>query len=209
MAKTTTVDQYLEVGCGRCPLGGTSDCKVHNWDEELAVLRAILLETELTEEVKWRVPTYTYDGKNVSIMSALKDACTLSFFKGVLLKDPENILEKPGPNTQSDRIIRFTDVQQIKDMEDTIKAYIKEAIEVEKAGLEVEYKDVSQYDIPDEFLEALEDSRELQEAFESLTPGRQKGYLLHFSGAKQSKTRKSRIEKCIPKILDGKGFHDR
>ena len=94
-------------------------------------------------------------------------------------------------------------------MEDTIKAYIKEAIEVEKSGLEVEYKDVSQYDIPDEFLEVLEDSRELQEAFEALTPGRQKGYLLHFSGAKQSKTRKSRIEKCIPKILDGKGFHDR
>jgi uncharacterized protein YdeI (YjbR/CyaY-like superfamily) len=206
---TNTVDEYLAVGCGRCPLGGTPDCKVHSWDDELKQLRTILLDTELTEEVKWKVPCYTYDGNNVLIMSAFKEYCSLSFFKGVLLKDPHGILEKQGENSQADRLIRFTDVDRIVELESVIKAYIQEAIEVEKAGLKVEYKSVSEFDVPEEFQSQLDDDPALKAAFEALTPGRQRGYLLYFSGAKQSKTRMSRVEKYIPKIFEGKGFHDR
>lgn len=207
--KPVVVDDYLAVGCGRCSLGGTPDCKVHNWDEELARLRTILLDTALTEEVKWGVPCYTFEGSNILIMNAFKEYCSLNFFKGALLKDVEGILEKPGENTQAGRLIKFTDVDQIIELEATIKAYVQEAIEVEKAGLEVKYKDTSQFEYPEEFLAKLEDDPDLQAAFEALTPGRQRGYLLYFSGAKQSKTRASRVKKYRRKILDGKGFHDR
>lgn len=203
------IDNYFAVGCGRCPLGGTPDCKVHNWTDEMKLLRTFLLDSELTEELKWKVPCYTYDGTNVIILSAFKDYCSLSFFKGVLMKDPAGILEKPGENTQSDRLIRFTDVDRIIELEPIIRDYIEAAIEIEKAGLTVEYKDVSEYEIPEEFQIVLDEDPTVKAAFDALTPGRQKGYLLHFSGAKQSKTRTSRVEKSIPKILSGKGFHDR
>jgi len=203
------VDNYLAVGCGRCPLGGTPDCKVHSWEDELKHLRAILLDTDLTEEVKWSVPCYTFEGSNILLMSAFKGYCSLSFFKGVLLKDPYGILEKQGPNSQADRLIRFTDVGRVVELESVIKDYIKEAIEVEKAGLKVEYKKTPEFDVPGEFQAKLDDDPALKAAFEALTPGRQRGYLLYFSGAKQSKTRTSRVEKYIPKIFEGKGFHDR
>jgi uncharacterized protein YdeI (YjbR/CyaY-like superfamily) len=202
------VDEYFEVGCGRCPLGGTPDCKVHSWEEPMKELRRILLDTELTEEVKWSVPCYTYDGSNVLILSAFKDYCSLNFFKGVLLKDPEDWLVKPGPNTQASRLIRFTTVDEVLENEAIIKAYIEEAIAVEKAGLEVEYKATSDYDFPDELISAFEDDPAFESAFEALTPGRQRGYLLHFSSAKQSKTRTRRIEKSMERIFEGKGFHE-
>ena len=192
----------------RCKLGGTPDCKVHDWGEELQELRRILLETELTEEVKWSVPCYTHQGKNILLMSALKDACTLSFFKGALLKDPANRLIKPGEHSQASRYLRFTEMETIRAMEAVIKAYVAEAIEIEKAGLKVDFKETAEFDVPEEFQIKLDHDPALRTAFEALTPGRQRGYLLYFSGAKQSKTRAARVEKFIPKIMEGKGFHD-
>ncbi len=209
LEKNPQIDNYLAVGCGRCPLGGTPDCKVHNWDEELVQLRRILLDTELIEDLKWSFPCYTIDNKNILLMSAFKDYCALSFFKGVLLKDTEDILYQQTKNTQATRLLRFTSVDEILKLEPVIKAYVEEAIEIEKAGLEVEFKDTSDFDVPAEFQTRLDEDPALKLAFEALTPGRQRGYLLHFSGAKQSATRASRVEKCIPKILEGKGFHDR
>lgn len=202
------VDSYLAEGCGRCALGGTPDCKVHSWTEELKQLRAVVLDTALTEERKWGVPCYTFDGNNVATVSAYKDNATLSFFKGSLLKDPNGVLIQPGANSQAARVIRFTDVESIAEMEPIIKACIAEAIEVEKAGLSVEFKKTSEFDVPVEFQEKLDESPEFKAAFEALTPGRQRGYLLYFAGAKQSKTRTSRVEKYRQKILDGQGFHD-
>lgn len=155
------------------------------------------------------MPCYTHNGRNILVVAAFKDNCTLSFFKGSLLKDDHEILKKPGENTQSGRVVRFTNVKQMVKLESVLKHYIFEAIEVEKAGLKVQTKSVSEYDIPEEFRQRLDEDPELKEAFENLTPGRQKGYLLYFSGAKQSKTREDRIEKYIPKIMKGLGFHDR
>lgn len=203
------VDFYLRDGCMRCELGGTPDCKVVDWIKELKELRRILLETELVEEVKWSVPCYTYKGKNILLMSALKDACTLSFFKGSLLKDPEGILTKPGEHSQAARYLRFTNIKDILELEATIKAYVAEAIEIEKAGLKVEFKDTVDFDVPEELQTRLDEDPALKMAFEALTPGRQRGYLLYFSGAKQSTTREARIDKFIPWILEGKGIHDR
>ncbi|WP_420631611.1 YdeI/OmpD-associated family protein [Candidatus Leptofilum sp.] len=203
------VDNYLAVGCGRCPLGGTPECKVHNWPDVLVKLRAILLETDLTEEVKWSVPCYTFDGKNILLMSALKKYVVLGFFKGVLLKDPHGVLIQSTPNMQAERQLRFTTVQQVVELESVIKAYVQEAIEVEKTGLEVEYKKTSEFNMPDELQTIFDEDPAFREAFEALTPGRQRGYLLHFSKAKQSKTRTSRIEKCMPQIFEGIGLHDR
>lgn len=210
MSKTNPeVDQYLVDGCLRCELGGTPACKVNDWQQELRALREILLETDLVEERKWGVPCYTHEGKNILILSAYKEHCVVSFFKGVLMKDPAQALVSPGANSQAVRYLKFTDLKQIQQMESIIKAYIAEAIEIEKAGLQVEFKDTSDFDIPEEFQILLSEDPALKLAFESLTPGRQRGYLLYFGGAKQSKTRASRIEKVIPKIMEGKGFHDR
>lgn len=202
------VDQYLMQGCGRCKFGGTPECKVHNWPEELIKLREILLACGLTEEVKWGVPCYTFEKKNIAIMSAFKEYAALSFFKGALLKDNHGLLDKPGENTQSARLIRFTNVNEIVKMEPVLKDYIHEAIEVEKAGLKVDFKGADEYSIPEEFQKKMDEMPALKEAFEALTPGRQKAYLLYFSGAKQSKTREARVEKYIPKILEGIGFYD-
>tara|TARA_R110001592_G_scaffold40582_8_gene133146 strand:- start:3574 stop:4203 length:630 start_codon:yes stop_codon:yes gene_type:complete len=202
------VDQYLLEGCGRCPLGGTPQCKVNNWPKELKRLRMIALDCGLTEELKWGVPCYTFQNSNIAIVSAFKEYASLSFFKGALLQDPNGILEKPGENTQSARLIKFTDLRQIMDMEPTLKAYIFEAIEVEKAGLQVDFKKDSE-PIPEELSKKFNELPDLKSAFEALTPGRQRGYLLYFSQPKQSKTRASRIEKHIVQILEGKGIHDR
>lgn len=203
------VDEYFEIGCGRCPLVGTPDCKVHSWQDELRVLRKLLLDCGLTEERKWGVPCYTHQNKNILLMSAFKDHCALSFFKGVLLKDEQGILVSPGENSQAMRLAKFTSPDQVLEQMELLRNYIFEAIEVEKAGLKVQMKTISDYEIPDEFQKKLDEDPELKEAFENLTPGRQKGYLLYFSGAKQSKTREDRIEKYIPKIMKGLGFHDR
>lgn len=182
--------------------------KNHQWQAELQKLRAIVLESPLTEDIKWRVPCYTLEGRNVIILGSFKDSCVLSFLKGVLLKDPKGILTQPGENTQSARIIRFTSVEQIAKLESTIKAYIREAIEIENSGRKVPFKKISEHTIPEEFQTRLNQDPALKTAFTALTPGRQRAYLLHFSSAKQSQTRESRITKCTSKILQGKGLDD-
>lgn len=203
----TKVDLYLEDGCGRCSLYQTPECKVHAWQEELTHLRRLVLECGLSEEFKWSQPCYTYNGNNVLLVTAFKDFATLSFFKGALLKDPEKLLVAPGENSQATRLFRFTDTQQISNQTTIIKQYIYEAIEVEKAGLKVTFKKQPE-PIPEELEEQFNLHSTLKKAFENLTPGRQRGYILHFSQPKQSKTRKARIEKYIPQILKGQGIHD-
>jgi len=202
------VDHYLAEGCGRCSLGGTPDCKVHNWPEELKALRTIVLECGLHEELKWGVPVYTFQKKNIVVVAAFKMYCSLSFFKGSLLSDTHNILSQAGENTQSARLIRFTNVKEIVKLKSVLKAYLFEAMEIEKSGLKVAFKKPEDFVMPEEFENRLKMMPALKKAFDALTPGRQKSYLLHFSQAKQAKTRESRIEKCIPQILKGKGFNE-
>ena len=202
------VNSYLIDGCGRCPLGGTPECKVHNWPKELKYLRNIVLECGLTEELKWGVPCYTYKNANVAVVSAFKEYCSLSFFKGALLKDAEGLLVSPGENSQAARQFKFTSVKQIEEIEALIRAYVYEAIEVEKAGLKVNFKQKDELVYPEELQQKFDDNPTLNKAFEALTPGRKRGYIIHFTQPKQSKTRVSRIAKCIPKILEGKGFFD-
>jgi uncharacterized protein YdeI (YjbR/CyaY-like superfamily) len=182
--------------------------KNKKWQEELQALRRVILDCRLTEEVKWRVPCYTSENRNIVFLGAFKESCALSFVKGALLKDVRGILKKPGENTQSTRVIRFTDVYQIVELEPVLKAYIDEAIKVEKAGLKVKLKKITERKIPEELQTKLDEIPSLKTAFHALTPGRQRAYLLYFSAAKQSKTRESRVEKCIPRILNGKGLDD-
>ncbi len=201
------VDKYLIDGCMRCELGGTPDCKVLNWTTELEMLRAIVLDCGLKEEVKWGVPCYTHEGKNVVLLSALKDSANLSFLKGSLLKDQENLLEKPGKNAQAARYLKYTHPKDIEKTEKEIRELIKEAIEVEKAGLKVEFKKNPE-PVPEELEAIFEEDPVLKSSFEALTPGRQRGYILFFSAPKQSKTRTARIERSKEKILRGEGLHD-
>ena len=182
--------------------------KSKQWQDELQKLRTIILGCGLTEEVKWRVPCYTFQESNVLFIGRFKESCVLSFVKGVLLKDPKGILIQQTENSQSVRVIRFTTVQQIVKLEPVLKAYIKEAIEVEKAGLKVKLKKITDFKIPVELQTKFDEIPALKTAFTALTPGRQRAYLLYCSGAKQSKTRESRIEKCMPQILKGKGLDD-
>lgn len=203
------VDIYFTAGCGRCPLMNTPECKVHNWTEELESLRKIVLDYGLTEELKWSHPVYTFEKSNIVMIGAFNENCVLSFFKGALLKDANKILTKPSENTQSGRVIRFTNIQQVIEKKDIIKAYIYEAVQVEKADLKVELKQTSNYKFPEELENKFKENTALKTAFEALTPGRQRGYLLHFSQPIQPKTRESRIEKCLPRIFFGKGLSDR
>lgn len=202
------VDQYLIDGCMRCKFGGTAQCKVHDWKEELVMLRHIVLECGLTEEVKWGVPCYTTENKNVVIVSAFKDYSALSFFKGALLKDPHKILIKQGKNSQSARIIKFTNTKQIDEQQEKLKAYILEAADNERKGLKVEFSK-SPEPVPEELNQEFDDNPELKKAFYELTPGRQRGYIIYFSQPKQSQTRFNRIEKNKKKILMGEGLHDK
>ncbi|MBI1247233.1 hypothetical protein GC197_05235 [bacterium] len=178
------------------------------WQTELKQLRKLLLSTKLAEDFKWRAPCYTFEGSNVVILGRFKQFCSLSFFKGVLLKDPQGVLVAPGENSQSVRMFRFTNIGEIFDQEATIKAYIDEAIAIEKSGQKVESTASSNLELPEELQQMLSERPDLEEAFQSLTPGRQRAYVIHISGAKQSKTRTARIEKCIPRILSGKGLND-
>ncbi|HEY2580845.1 MAG TPA: YdeI/OmpD-associated family protein [Mucilaginibacter sp.] len=182
--------------------------KVEKWREELEKLRMILLDCMLTEELKWGNPCYAFRESNIAIIGGLKESCVLSFFNGVLLSDPDNLLKQPGENTQTVRIIPFTSVRQIVEMEPVLKAYIYEAIEVEKAGLKVNLIKSTELIYPEEFQKKLDQFPALKTAFEALTPGRQRAYYLYFSAPKQSKTREARVEKCIPQILSGKGLND-
>ncbi|TGM96949.1 YdeI/OmpD-associated family protein [Leptospira yasudae] len=182
--------------------------KTKQWKKEFEQLRAIILECGLTEEFKWGNPCYTIGKGNVVLIHGFKEYCALLFFKGALLKDPKGILVIQSENVQSARQIRFTNVQEIVKKKSVLKTYVKEAAEVEKAGLKVDFKKTKDFKVPDEFLNPLEDNPALKAAFDALTPGRQRGYLLHFAAPKQSKTRESRVEKCIPLILKGKGLND-
>ena len=178
------------------------------WRDELLALRKLLLDCGLAEEFKWRSPVYTEDGGNVAIVWGFKDYCGLGFFKGVLLKDPEGILVAQGENSRTARIVKFTSVAEIAEREAVLRDYIREAVEIGKAGLKVELpKDDLEY--PAELVDRLNGDPDFRAAFEALTPGRQRGYVLHFSQPKQSATRVSRIDKAAPRILAGKGMHDR
>lgn len=182
--------------------------KAKAWRAEMEQMRAILLGCHLTEELKWGKPCYTFENANVVILIAMKEWCAVMFCKGALLKDAKGILGKPGENTQAGRWIQITDIAQIPPLKPTLKAYIEEAIEVERAGLEVVYKETSDYVVPAELEKRFHERPALKTAFAALTPGRQRGYLLHFAAAKQSKTRYARIEKWTPHILEGKGMND-
>lgn len=201
-----TIEEYFASGCGRCSLFQTPQCKVFTWQNELQKLRQIILKTELKEEMKWGAPCYSYNGKNLILIQAFKHNFALSFFKGALLRDESNILEKPGENTRASRVIRFQSLERLNDLEEKIEAYLLEAIALEKSGIPLEIS--SEILLVEELQERLEQDPALKTAFEALTKGRQRGYNLYFAQAKQSKTRTKRIEKYIPKILEGKGFHD-
>ncbi|WP_058829956.1 YdeI/OmpD-associated family protein [Paenibacillus polymyxa] len=183
--------------------------KVKKWKAEMEKLRAIMLDCQLTEELKWGKPCYTFQNSNIAIIQGFKEHCALMFFKGALLNDPNGILIKPGEDTQAGRQIRFTNVEEIIEMETILKVYINEAIEVEKAGLKVDFKKNTELIFPEEFQAKLDEDPALKTAFAALTPGRQRAYVMHFSAPKQSKTRESRIEKCMQDILNGKGLNDR
>ncbi|MEP2668657.1 MAG: DUF1801 domain-containing protein [Cyclobacteriaceae bacterium] len=182
--------------------------KESKWKKEYAQLRSIILACGLNEELKWGKPCYTFNGNNVVLIHGFKEYCALLFHKGALLKDTHKILIQQTDNVQSARQIRFTDLKEIIKLKATLKAYVYEAVEVERAGLKVKLKKTAEFPMPVEFKEALKDA-ELKAAFKALTPGRQRGYLLYFSQAKQSKTRIARIEKSIPDIFEGKGYNER
>lgn len=195
MPRNTSVDQSL---------GNAT-----RWRRETEELRDILLECGLTEELKWRKPCYAHEGRNICIIQSMKDFLALLFFKGALLNDAEGVLERQGPNSRSGFRMRFTSVEEVVGSAETIRAYALEAIENEKAGLKVERAKAADLVYPEELIGMFDRDPELDAAFHRLTPGRQRGYVLYFSGAKQSKTRTARIERYSRKILDGKGFHDR
>ena len=182
--------------------------KNEKWQKETEKLRTIVLDCQLSEELKWGVPCYTFQKNNIVLIHDFKEYCALLFFKGVLLKDTDTILVQQSANVQSARQIRFTNLQQIAELEPVLKAYIYEAVEVEKAGLKFEFKKTEEFAVTEEFQTKLDKNPDLKTAFEALTPGRQRAYMLHFSAPKQSKTRESRIEKAIPHILNGKGLND-
>ena len=178
------------------------------WQKEIDDLRKIALDCDLAEEVKWGKPCFTYQKKNVAIIIPLKEVCAFSFFKGALLKDPKHILKKIGEHTQAGRWVRVTSAAEISALKPTLRKYIDEAIQVEKSGKKVPLKKASEYAIPEELQARLKASKELKAAFEALTPGRRRSYIFHVSGAKQPKTRAARAQKCVPKILSGRGFNE-
>ncbi|WP_163321617.1 YdeI/OmpD-associated family protein [Draconibacterium mangrovi] len=201
------VDKYLIDGCMRCKYGGTLQCKVNDWREELELFRQIVLESGLTEEIKWGVPVYTFNGKNVVMVNTLKESANIVFFKGVLLSDKHKILQQQG-NIQSSRLVKFTNTKEIEKLKDVLSLYISEAIEIEKSGKKIELKKNPE-PVPDELLLAFEEDSLFKNAFYTLTPGRQRGYIIYFSQPKQTQTRERRIEKYKQQILDGVGLNDK
>ena len=203
---TTTIDDYLIDGCMRCKYGGTPQCKVNKWRTAIEMLRQLVLETGLLEEMKWGVPVYTQNGKNVVTVNALKGSANIGFFKGVLLTDTHKILQQQG-HLQSNRIVKFTDIDAIINQKDILKMYLLEAIAIEKSGAKVTFKKNLE-PIPEELLEAFREDSDFEKSFYNLTPGRQRGFIIHFSQPKQSQTRVGRIQKYKQHILNGIGLHD-
>jgi uncharacterized protein YdeI (YjbR/CyaY-like superfamily) len=183
--------------------------KAEKWEEEFEKLRMIILDCGLTEELKWGVPCYTFEKRNIVLIHGFKEYCALLFFKGALLKDAKGILIQQTENVQAARQIRFTNIREIIKLKPILKTYIYEAVEVEKAGLKVNLKKTKEFEIPEEFQNKLNKTPALKKAFNTLTPGRQRAYLLYFSQPKQSKTRETRVEKCVQQILNGKGLNDK
>lgn len=204
---TKDAETYFLDGCGRCALGGTPECKVHRWQHELLALRRIALECGLDEACKWGVPCYTFQGKNIAMVAAFKEYCFISFFKGSLLQDEHGMLEFAGKNSQVDKMIRFTDLKSVLAVEEQVKTYLFEGIEVEKAGLKVPKG--PPLELPEELQHKFEAVPALKAAFETLTPGKQRGWALYFSAPKQAQTRAARIEKSMQKIMNGEGLHDK
>ena len=205
---TTSADAYLQDGCGRCDRYRTPDCKVHLWTEPLQALRALLLATELTEEMKWGSPCYTLGGENVAMLTAFKERCALSFFQGALLSDAEGLLQAPGPNSRSVRLLPFTSAEQVHERRSSIGRFIDEATELRRSGARVAFHPTPE-PIPEELRARLDADPEAAAAFEALTPGRRRSYALHVGGAMKSATRAARAERCVPRILSGKGFNER
>lgn len=207
MIKATSVDQYLLDGCGRCSKGGTPSCTVHTWHPILLAMRELATECMLTEEVKWSVPCYTLKGKNVLMIHAFKEYCSILFMKGSLLTDPENILHRQTEHVTSGRQLRYTNLEDFLAQRDRAKAFILEAITLEEAEKKVE-KRTEEEPMVEELKEAFAQDEAFKNAFYQLTPGRQRAYLLHFAQPKQAETRASRIVKCMPLIMRGEGLHD-
>jgi uncharacterized protein YdeI (YjbR/CyaY-like superfamily) len=205
---TKDIDVFFSEGCGRCALFATPACKVHTWKKELHLLRQVLNECGLEETMKWGSPCYTFQKKNIVNIGALKNHCALGFFKGTLLADPHKLLEKAGEESQSAMYLRFTDTKQIVEANAHIRAYVFEAIEIEKSGAKVQFKKTTTKDYPEELTKYLDTHPTVRKAFDALSPGRQRGYVLYFNSAKQAATRLDRIEKSVPSILMGKGIHD-
>jgi uncharacterized protein YdeI (YjbR/CyaY-like superfamily) len=182
--------------------------KAQKWQKEIKKLRTIVLDCGLSEELKWGCPCYTFQNSNIVLIHAFKEYCALLFFKGALLHDTNGILIQQTKNVQSARQVRFNNVKDIVEMESILKSYVHQAVEVEQSGMKVNYKKTSDFAIPEEFQKKLDKNRALKNAFDALTPGRQRAYLFYFSQAKQSKTRESRVEKYVPQILKGKGLDD-
>lgn len=201
-----SVDEYLVKGCMRCPYGNTPKCKIHSWKDVLLAVMDVVASSPLEETVKWGSPVYTHHGKNVVSVSALKDAVVIGFFKGSLLKDPNGILEQQG-NIQASRIIKIRSISEVNRLSKLLPIYIDEAIEIEESGHKV-VSDKIPESMPEELITELEADTDLKKAFFALTPGRQRGYIIHFSSAKQSSTRIKRIEKYKNHIRNGIGMHD-
>lgn len=182
--------------------------KETKWQKEYAQLRMIILDCGLDEEIKWGCPCYTFQNRNIILIHGFKEYCAVLFFKGALLNDANNILIQQTENVQAPRQVRFTNVKEITNLEKILKAYIYEAVEVERAGLQMKLKKTADFKIPEEFQKKLHENKALKKAFEALTPGRQRGYIFYFSQPKQSKTREARVEKYIPHILEGRGLND-
>jgi len=200
-------NDYFIDGCGRCSLHGTDQCKVRKWADPLVLLREIMLQSGLEEEAKWGQPTYTLKGKNVAMIYSFKDSCGISFFKGVLLQDDAKILVHAGSNSNVARLLKITSAAQVSELEPHIHAYIAEAIALEKSGTKVP-KPTEREPMPETLAHWLENDPQLQTAWDLLTPGRQRSFILHVGSAKQEQTQFNRIEKCIPKIYAGKGFNE-
>jgi len=191
------------------PLASAFFARQKKWQPELLALREIFLSTALTETLKWYKPCYTFEGRNIAALAGLKDHCWILFFKGALLKDPQGILQKAGENSQSARVLKFTSTQQVKTLKGVLQSYVQEAIAAEQAGLKVVFEKNEDRVLPDALLQAFAQTPGLQQSFATLTPGRQRGYLLHFGQAKQSSTRIARIAKCTAAILQGRGLQER
>ena len=206
---TKDASQFFREGCGRCHKGGTPECKVHRWTTELALLRSWILMLQFKEECKWGVPCYTFQGRNMVMLSALKDHVVLSFLEGSSLNDPSGLLQKAGPNSVRDRIIRWNSLQGLKDSELQVKYLLKQhQVNKPKSTKGIEPSPEGTPEYPLELKVFLKENPEIAQAFEALTPGRRRGYLLYFAGASQAPTRLRRIQSAVPKILAGKGMQD-